>query len=81
MTEIEQSINEPIEYKIESIAFNGSVFNSAECDWGQSKTVDLISQYHEYLQDKLSRKEYDTIITLESFKDKLASMPVKFISP
>ena len=169
MTEIEQSVNELGEYKIESIAFNGSVFNSADqfikhiqswyknnpknlpsnglydkvdftiyfgngkknrdytmrlyisqtednpfsenllynhflafceefkshpsedfhaelkffskCDWGQSKIVDLESQYHEYLQDKLSRKEYDTIITLEAFKDKLASMPVKFISP
>lgn len=36
---------------------------------------------HEYLQDKLSRKEYDAIITLEAFKDKVASMPVKFIFP
>jgi hypothetical protein len=48
---------------------------------GQSKIVDLKSQYHEYLQDKLSRKEYDAIITLEAFKDKVASMPVKFIFP
>lgn len=170
MAEIKQSIDEPSEYKIESIAFNGSAFNSADqfikhiqswykndpknlpsnglydkvdftiyfgngkenrdytmrlyvsqtddnpftsenllynhflafceefkshpskdfhaeleffskCDWGQSKIVDLESQYHEYLQDKLSRKEYDTIITLKAFKDKFASMPVKFIFP
>lgn len=170
MAEIKQSIDEPSEYKIESIAFNGSAFNSADqfikhiqswykndpknlpsnglydkvdftiyfgngkenrdytmrlyvsqtddnpftsenllynhflafceefkshpskdfhaeleffskCDWGQSKIVDLESQYHKYLQDKLSRKEYDTIITLESFKDKFASMPVRFIFP
>jgi hypothetical protein len=53
----------------------------SKCDWGQSKIVDLKSQYHEYLQDKLSRKEYDAIITLEAFKDKVASMPVKFIFP
>ncbi len=53
----------------------------SKCDWGQSKIVDIESQYHEYLQDKLSRKEYDTIITLEAFKDKVASMPVKFIFP
>ena len=168
--EIKQSIDEPIEYKIESIVFNNSVFNSADqfikhiqswykndpknlpnnglydkvdftiyfgngkesrdytmrlyisqtddnpftsenllynhflafceefkshpskdfhaelkffskCDWGQSKIVDIKSQYYEYLQDKLSRKEYDTIITLEAFKDKFASMPVKLIFP
>ena len=62
----------------------------SKCDWGQSilepncrvlLEADIESQYHEYLQDKLSRKEYDTIITLEAFKDKLASMPVKFILP
>ncbi len=53
----------------------------SKCDWGQSKIVDIESQYHEYLQDKLSRKEYDTIITLEAFKDKVASMPVKFSFP
>lgn len=170
MAEIEQPTNEPGEYKIESIVFNNSVFNSADqfikhirswykndpknlpsnglydkvdftiyfgngkesrdytmrlyisqtddnpftsenllynhflafceefkshpskdfhaelkffskCDWGQSKIVDIESQYHEYLQDKLFRKEYDTIVTLEAFKDKFASMPVKFIFP
>lgn len=170
MAEIEQPTNEPSEYKIESIVFNNSVFNSADqfikhiqswyknnpknlpsnglydkvdftiyfgngkesrdytmrlyisqtddnpftsenllynhflafceefkshpskdfhaelkffskCDWGQSKIVDIESQYHEYLQDKLFRKEYDTIITLEAFKDKFASVPVKFIFP
>lgn len=53
----------------------------SKCDWGQSKIADLESQYHEYLQGKLSHKEYDTIVTLEAFKDKLASMPVKFIFP
>lgn len=62
----------------------------SKCDWGQSilesscqvlSEADIESQYHEYLQDKLSRKEYDTIITLEAFKDKVASMPVKFIFP
>ena len=170
MAEIEQPTNEPSEYKIESIVFNNSVFNSADqfikhiqswykndpknlpnnglydkvdftiyfgngkesrdytmrlyisqtddnpftsenllynhflafceefkshpskdfhaelkffskCDWGQSKIVDIESQYHEYLQDKLFRKEYDTIVTLEAFKDKFASMPVKLIFP
>ena len=53
----------------------------SKCDWGQSKIVDIESQYHEYLQDKLFRKEYDTIVTLEAFKDKFASMPVKLIFP
>lgn len=51
------------------------------CDWEQSKIINLESQYHEYLQDKLSRKEYSKIITLEAFKDEFASMPMKFILP
>ena len=43
--------------------------------------ADIESQYHKYLQDKLSCKEYNTIINLEAFKNELASMPVKFILP
>lgn len=62
----------------------------SKCDWGQSilkpsckvlSESDIESQYHEYLQDKLSRKEYSTIITLEAFRDEFASISVKLALP
>ena len=53
-----------------SKSFHAELEFFSKCDWGQSKIADIESQYHEYLQDKLSRKEYDTIITLEAFKNK-----------
>lgn len=46
-----------------------------DCEYIPEATkADIESQYHEYLQNKLSCKKYDTIITLEAFKDKVASM-------
>lgn len=65
---------------------NGGYYDLSDYLWDceyipEDAKADIESQYHEYLQDKLSRKEYDTIITLEAFKDEFASIPVKFIFP